>query len=316
MPNKTNEENFIRKDDYSDDTIKDVRALIKAGKGLKKYILAIPGTDGIICYYGGLPFVTINDSGWNKFSTDYDDYFTNREILNKIHSNYKKFLLDSGDKYKNLSDVLDAINKGQPRDHERHTQQEIACNNLSFSKDKYSICGFETAFPKKYIPTISTKPEVDLVAFCPDEKRMILIEFKCRYSALDGKHGIKEHFTDYKGIVELKKNNVDRYKCFINAMLKAYYLMSKLYNEKDIHQEINSDDIVVDIAFLLTGSTIRQNGGKGCISVTVNSNRKVLFQKEKGLKGFNKGVYWYWEKDFNDVIFTTAKFEKLVYQIK
>ncbi|MBR4758680.1 MAG: hypothetical protein IK078_00840, partial [Lachnospiraceae bacterium] len=97
---------FVRKGDYSEEMIADVKKLVNAAKKIHQPILAIPAEDCIICYRGGMPFVTIYENRWVRFSDAYMKYFKSEPNI----IDYREYLLDpspSG-KWEHLSCVLSA----------------------------------------------------------------------------------------------------------------------------------------------------------------------------------------------------------------
>ena len=100
---------FVRKRDYSDTVIDDVRRLVHASRAIGKPILAIPNEECIICYYGCMPFATIYEDKWDTFSYSYNKYFTEKDVLIEIERDYRGFLMNPAENWKNLAVVLDAI---------------------------------------------------------------------------------------------------------------------------------------------------------------------------------------------------------------
>lgn len=292
---------FVRKDDYSDEVINSVKELIKAANTINRPIIVVPSVDCIICYYGGLPFVYIAENEWGRYSDAYNKY------INLEYENYKDALLDSTDNWKNLRTVLEGVEKGLSRDYERHTEQKIVLNNSSFDVDKYSVCGMETT-----VTDIDDKDsEVDMVVFCPADKRILIVEYKCRYSALypSRGHGIREHGDDYARILKSDK-------CinFTKEIIKAYNVLCRIYDKDTVNI---SDEIRLDIVFLLTGNTIRdaERGTKGNITLRANKGAMKVMRAYKG-KDFTdeikRNVYWMWSDDFNRVVFSREHIERLL----
>jgi len=292
---------FVRKDSYSDDVINDVKALIKAADKINRPIVVVPSVDCIICYYSGLPFAYISENGWEQYSDSYEKY------ISLQYDNYKETLLDSDDNWDNLRTVLDGIEKGLPNDYERHTEQMIVLNNSSFDKEKYSVCGIEA----KVTDIDDGAPEVDMIVFCPNEKRMLIVEYKCKYGTLypSRGHGIREHGDDYAKIL---KN--DKSINFTKEMIKAYNVLCKIHDKEIIN--IDVDEVQLDIVFLLTGNTIRdvERGTEGNITLRANKGAMKVMREYRG-KNFTDEikdkVYWMWNEDFNEVLFNRDNLERL-----
>lgn len=293
---------FVRKNDYSDEVINSVKKLIEASNEINRPIIVVPSVDCIICYYEGLPFAHISENEWGRYSDKYEQY------INLQYENYKKALLDSTDNWKNLRTVLEGMEKGLSIDYERHTEQKIVLNNSSFEVDRYSVCGLETT-----VTDIDDKDsEADMVVFCPAEKRMLLVEYKCRYRTLypSKGSGIREHGDDYARI--LKKNKSIN---FTREIIKAYNVLCRIYDKDTV--DINPDEVQLDMVFLLTGNTIRdaERGTNGNITLRANNGAMKIMREYKG-KDFtdeikNK-VYWMWNADFNKVVFSKENLEKLI----
>ena len=68
---------FKRKDDYSEETLRDVKKLLDASRKIGMDVIAIPNIKTIICYYSGYPFVEINDDDWKweRFESYEDKHF-------------------------------------------------------------------------------------------------------------------------------------------------------------------------------------------------------------------------------------------------
>ena len=227
--------------------------------------------------------------------------------INLEYENYKDALLDSTDNWKNLRTVLEGVEKGLSRDYERHTEQKIVLNNSSFDVDKYSVCGMETT-----VTDIDDKDsEADMVVFCPADKRILIVEYKCRYSALypSRGHGIREHGDDYARILKSDK-------CinFTKEIIKAYNVLCRIYDKDTVNI---SDEIRLDIVFLLTGNTIRdaERSTKGNITLRANKGAMKVMRAYKG-KDFTdeikRNVYWMWSDDFNRVVFSREHIERLL----
>ena len=138
---------FKRKDNYSEKVLQRVRtiAAFNGDKGVGEGILFIPNKDCIKGYYKGLElFEKITDrcEKLNKRSpeTVWDDH---QDIILKV------------------------IGDGLHQDRERITQQIIALNNMTFSDDHYSVCGFETAISTLdvNVPGKKGAPEIDLAVY-------------------------------------------------------------------------------------------------------------------------------------------------------
>ena len=116
---KDREFEFRRKDDYKDEII----AWIKCLKERHEDILFIPNTDCIKSYYKGLV------------------------LYEKITDRCKNLVRRCSGMP--LDEAIKVVGEGMPRDKERRTQQIIALNNMTFDKDRYSVCGFETTVSQK-----------------------------------------------------------------------------------------------------------------------------------------------------------------------
>ncbi len=283
----------------------DVQALVQASRSLEKPILAIPNEDSIICYRGCMPFATIygDHKKWKKFSDAYKKRFPKGYSFNAINKEYREFLLNSENNWKNLSDVLDAVWKGMPNDAEKHTQHIIACNNQSFDDAAYSVCGVETCIPSEFMFN-NHKPEIDFVAFCPDRREMLLIEYKCTYDSLYQKHGIREHWIDYIWIAR----NAEQIN-LVPQMLNAYNLLRKI--EKKSPCTIAANDIAIRVAFLLTGDNYK--GNKNYITKRANDSavNEVLKMKElaEGVPFTDEerqNLLWGWQEKYQNVDFNTC----------
>lgn len=294
---------FSRKVDYNSEMIEKVKTLIKASNDIECPILAIPGVDCIYCYYAGYSFVEISDRVKFVLGKGYEQYFDD-ETWEAMHKNYDEFLFNSDENWKNLRTVLKGVERSQPRDYERHTQHEIAIRNIKYDNNSYSVCGFETAIPEHYFNK-EKKPEADLVVICPAEHRIVLVEFKCRISSLSGRCGVVKHCTDYVDIVN-KCEEIN----FISEMVKAFNLMNELYNGNA--KKIDASDITqIDIAFLLTGSSSRDNekNAKGKIMEKNNMSATKMIRNTKKVPQMKKEeLFWYWCEDYKDVCFTKENF--------
>lgn len=294
---------FGRKNDYDMITLKKVQTLIEASKKIGYSILTIPGVDCIYCYYAGYSFAEISNEVKFVLGDGYKTYFGVND-WNEMKQNYESYLYNSSNNWSNLKKVLEGVAQAQPRDYERHTQHEIAINNIKFSNSSYSVCGFETAIPEHYFAE-KKKPEADLVVICPDEHRIILVEFKCRVSSLSGSCGVVKHCTDYIDIVD---------KCveigFIKEMVKAYNLMNKLYGGSA--DELDASDITkIDIAFLITGSSSKDNdeNAKGKIKENNNKSAIKMIKNTKKVSETKKNeLYWYWCENYKEAEFTDRNF--------
>lgn len=293
---------FVRKNDYSDEVINGVKELIKAANTINRPIIVVPSVDCIICYYGGLPFAYISEDGWGRYSDDYEKY------IDLQFENYKEALLDPTDNWKKLMTVLDGIERGLPTDYERHTEQKIVLYNSSFDVEKYSVCGFEA----KVTDIDNGAPEADMIVFCPNEKRMLLVEYKCRYGALypSKGHGIREHGDDYARILKNYKSIN-----FIGEIIKAYNVLCKIYDKDTV--SMNPDEVQLDMVFLLTGNTIRdaERGTKGNITLRANKGAMKVMREYNGRDYTNEiknKVYWMWNDDFNKVVFSKENMERLI----
>ncbi len=301
---------FRRKRSYDEKAIDDIQRLVKASRELEKSILTIPHEESIICYYGCMPFVTISESSWDRFSEAYKKYFPEGYSFEKINSDYRAFLLNDENNWKNLSDVLDAVWKGMPRDVEKHTQHLIACNHQTFEGNKYSVCGVETCIPSAFMSN-GHKPEVDFVAFCPDKKEMLLIEYKCKYGSLypSKGSGIREHWIDYTQIKRKAEKPKKSDLFLVREMLNAYNLLREINGKKP--SGVNPEDVKLKVAFLLTGNNYKYEVGcKGNITKKANDSaiKKVLDMEE--LKPGDlftdkerNELLWGWSDTFENVDF-------------
>lgn len=295
---------FVRRANCSDEVIADTRTLLQASLELGKPILAIPNESSIICYRGCMPFVTIYEDRWVRFSDSYKKRFPKGYSFEKIYKDYRSFLLNPEDAWKNLSIVLDAVWQGMPTDVEKHTQHIIACNHQSFDDCAFSVCGVETCIPSEFMLN-GHKPEIDFVAFCPNRREMLLIEYKCKYSSLypSKGSGIREHWIDYTEITR----NADRIG-LVSEMMNAYNLLRKIKGKNPCL--IEPDDISLRAAFLLTGNHYKEDNRKG--NITTRSNISAVKQVLK-LKELNKenpfkdeerwNLLWGWQENYKDVDF-------------
>ncbi len=148
---------FRRKDNYSDRVIKRIQTI----KNNHEDILFIPNKDCIKAYYKGLVLF--------------------ERITDRCENLAKRCKEQSWDKKQDA--ILREIGNGMPQDRERRTQQVIALHNMSFEKNKYSVCGFETTISKRDVK-IPKKPEIDLVILRPSdnpkERSILLVEYKCK----------------------------------------------------------------------------------------------------------------------------------------
>lgn len=253
---KGREFEFRRKDDYKDEVI----AWIKCLKERHEDILFIPNTDCIKSYYKGLV------------------------LYEKITDRCRNLVRRCSDKP--LDEAIKVVGEGMPRDKERRTQQIIALNNMTFDKDRYSVCGFETTVSQKDVE-ISKKPEMDLVVINPSKKSMLLVEYKCKgESMLNGEQNIECHYNDYKTILDSAA-----IKQIKKEMIKSYILLCKIndinYNEKDF----NADDYKVQIAFLFVDKVLDKDGNIESI-ITCDDYKKAMDM-------FNKLP----QKDLKDVLY-------------
>ena len=298
---------FERKKDYSKVVIDDVRRLVQASREIGKPILAIPNEECIICYYGCMPFVTIYEDKWIAFSHSYNKYFMEKDVLTEIERDYRKFLLNPAENWKNLAVVLNAIWKGLPNDTEKHTQHLIACNNQSFNVGDYYVCGVETSIPTAFMKN-GHKPEIDFVALSPINMEMLMIEYKCKYRSLYPTKGagIRDHWIDYT-LIKRKADEIG----FVHEMLNAYYLLCDI--EGKAIPAIKEDEIRLGVAFLLTGNNYKDNEG---VSKKANDSaiKKILkmdtlIEDEKFTDQDRRELLWYWEEDYKNVRFDRNNFK-------
>ena len=222
---KDREFEFRRKDDYKDEVI----AWIKCLKERHEDILFIPNTDCIKGYYKGLV------------------------LYEKITDRCRNLVRRCSDKP--LDEAIKVVGEGMPKDRERRTQQIIALNNMTFDKDRYSVCGFETTVSQKDV-RIPKKPEIDLVIINPSIKSMLLVEYKCKgESMLYGEQNIECHYNDYKAILDSAV-----IKQIKKEMIKSYILLCKINDIKYDEKDFNADDYKVQIAFLFVDKVLDKDG--------------------------------------------------------
>ncbi|MBR1697137.1 MAG: hypothetical protein IJ712_02795 [Anaerovibrio sp.] len=298
---------FYRKDDYKEETIEQVRSLISNAKKIGYSVLAIPGENSILCYYAGYAFAEIKDDVVKCVLSDSYEKYLGSDWEN-IKSDLKTFINNSNNNYRNLKALLDGVACAQPQEHERHTQHPIAVNNISYENGSYSVCGFETAIPSTYFPD-KKRPEIDLVIICPDEHRMMLVEYKCTQGVLKGPQGVVAHGIDYNNVKEKYKEIG-----LVSEMIKAYNLMNRIYNgnartltDKDIQS--------IDIMFLLTGSWVkRQPDEKKDTGLSVEDNSraiKMIKETDKLNDSQKNQLFWYWCENYEDVLFEKSKYQSL-----
>lgn len=248
------EKTFKRKTNYN-------TAIDDAKEFLKQYgdeILPIPSVNGIICYYQGKPVVEIKDLSWTFFGKG---------------KNYNKYLLDENNNetdalkcmmkcktkedkksfyWKYKSDILHAIGRGLEDDKERFSQQDIILRSLHYQKQGYVVCGMETTIPDLSKTSGKTKdtPEIDIVAIHPEQKKILLIEYKCTEKALlnNDKNNIYGHAKDYAEIRKWASNDQQ----FITNMLNAYKVFCEIYGRSYDETQLCAEDYSVEIVFLLT----------------------------------------------------------------
>ena len=297
---------FVRRRNYPKEIVADVQTLLRASRDLKKPIMAIPHENSIICYRGCMPFATIYEDRWIRFSDSYKKRFPEGYSFQEINKDYKSFLLNPEDTWRHLSDVLDAVWKGMPTDVEKHTQHIIACNHQSFDDNTYSVCGVETCIPSDFMSN-GHKPEIDFVAFCPKRKEMLLIEYKCKYSSLYPSKGagIREHWIDYTRILR----NAEKIR-IIPEMLNAYNLLCEIENKTPCM--VDPAGITLRVAFLLTGDNYKDDN-KGCITEKANqSAREQVLRVKEVAKGDliteaeRQNLLWGWQKSYSKVNFNTC----------
>ena len=247
---------FSRKDNYSDRVIKRIRD-IKKNHG---DILFVPNKDCIKAYYKGLVLF--------------------EKITDNCENLAKKCEDQSWDK--NHDAILREIGSGMPRDKERRTQQIIALRNMSFERNKYSVCGFETTISTKdvKIPGKAGAPEIDMVILRPSdnpkERSIILVEYKCKGSSmLEGKQNIECHYRDYLAI--LNSDVMDNIKVEI---IKSYRLLCRINGIETSDEEFDAKDYRTQIAFLFVDRVVDENGNvESYITEDDYSNAMSLFEK-------------------------------------
>lgn len=309
-------EDFKRKDDYTKDTIHYLQTILKYEKQLKTEekidadngILIMPNADCIKVYYKGKTLIDkLTNAEFKLFPTSYDKYFKteNEELiltnLRKKEKNQDK--IESLKEYflQNLAVILNCIKQAHARQKEREYQSLIALNHMTFQKEKYSVCGFETAISSMYFDN-ETKPEIDLVVFSPNENKFVLVEYKCKKdSLLKSKQDIVKHCDDYLHV--LKKHKEDNAFPFVKEMLKAYHLLCKIYNKPVMHIDISKT--IIDIAFLITQKPYNDI----CASDYDKARQKLehYFQveaKEKGVEKYLKNIFYLTEIEPQNVRFS------------
>ncbi len=227
---------FKRKNNYKQETIEK----IICEKNKHNDILFIPNKDCVKGYYRGLVlFEKITDNCWN------------------LVKRCKKEWTDD-----NESKILDEIGKGMPKDKERRTQQIIALNNMSFSKGRYSVCGFETTISTHdiYIENKKGGPEIDLVVVKPatksEEGHILFVEYKCKgESMLKGNQNIENHYSDYEHIL-----NSDKIEVIKKEMLKSYGMLCELNGKKAKEEELDEKKYKAQIAFLFVDKVMGPDG--------------------------------------------------------
>lgn len=326
---KKEQEIFVRKREYSADTIKKVQDLCAwydkeslsdkdAPTSFEKMLLPIPNQDGIICYYEGKPIVQIGEAGWNVFGKGYNQYFeteTVKEIRKEknfeIYTKYSK-------------EIRQAIGKGLPNDKERCSEQYIANRALcDFKKDGYVICGMETSIPKHLIDG-KTKPEIDMVAIHPEQRKILLIEYKCQYSALvTSKKNIVKHCEDYAKVLTWIKQ--DKEHTFIREMLNAYEVMCRIYGKDCRREALKEEEFSVEIVFLVTNQPCKaKDNGKGNITARGYASARTILEEtdEKIRKVAEESYYITYESPEqiaeipNDIVSERYKgIDKLIYPL-
>lgn len=246
---------FKRKNNYSNETIKEVKELIDAG------ILMIPGSNEFKGYEKGLVIISkltdsvLNIIGDEKSIINYQERYLSKgdglyEILEDLKKGPKDKKIFFNDNKEKLREI---VQKGMSNDRERLTSQIISLNNMSFDDDKYSVCGWEVSFPQNYLilpKKDSTdklkKPEIDIIVVNPDRKEMILVEYKCKGdSMIKGDQNIAQHCIDYMQI--LYSNNMSEIR---DEMLKAYNVYRKAYGKSEIDCK-DFSSYKVKVGFLL-----------------------------------------------------------------
>lgn len=227
---------FRRKDNYSDRLIKRIRSI----KNDHEDILFVPNKDCIKAYYKGLVLF--------------------EKITDKCENLVKWCPVRGWDE--NQNEVLREIGKGMPADKERRTQQIIALQNMSFEKNKYSVCGFETAISTLdvTIPGKKGAPEIDLVILRPSEnpkeRSILFVEYKCKGSSmLKGSQNIECHYRDYSAI--LHSDVLDEIK---KEIIKSYRLLCRIHGIETADEEYDVNDYRTQIAFLFVDKVVDENG--------------------------------------------------------
>ena len=230
---------FLRKFNYRDETIKKAKDAVKGGK-----LLAVPQSNFIRVYCNGINMI---------------DKITDKSF--KLSDN-----VANGFTIKDKKDIISSFNNKMPKDKERKSSQIIALNNMSFDDDKYSVCGWECTIPSDDVKIKNSKgnnkkPEIDLVAVCPDKKEILLIEYKCNgKSMLKGNQNIKQHYNDYTKIIK-KPEFAEHLK---GELLKAYNVAKRIYTDKPV-TIYDPAEFTIKIGFLFA-DTVIINGEKSEIT--------------------------------------------------
>lgn len=248
---------FTRKSDYKQ-AIADVQAFCESyGEG----ILPIPNEESIICYYQGKPIVGINDQNWSFWGPDYNKYFDPERGLLEAKKNCRtKQQRQAVYGAPHIDEIRDAIGKGLPSDKERFSEQDIAQRALcDFGKNGYVLCGMETAISSELLHNYTgndqnrLKPEIDIVAINPTDKKILLIEYKCqKRTLLTNKKNIVAHAKDYLKVKTWIQEDPNHE--FVQGMLNSYKVMCSIYGHR-FDDTLNAKDFPkesVEIVFLLT----------------------------------------------------------------
>lgn len=301
-------EKFIRRNDYSQKVLEEVRELLDEG------ILMIPNKDCFKGYENGLVLIskltekTLNIIGDDKQSIKsyqnnhlrkgdglyemLDEYLTKRV-------NHRMFFENNREKIRSV------VRMGMPSDRERASSQIISLTNMSFDDDKYSVCGWEVAFPRKYIAipkgtSLSElkKPEIDLVLVNPSKKEMILVEYKCNGDSMTGSNqNIAQHCIDYLQI--LYSNNMNEVR---NEMMKAFNVYRRIKGKSEI-SENEFKEYKVKIGFLLIDEIYID--GKLDSGISENDYKKAIRLLDDNCQYLGDNVVYIRKRTIEEIDFNT-----------
>lgn len=247
---------FKRKNDYSDNVLKDALHLMEAG------VLVVPNKNCIKAYSKGLVLIdklTERSFGiiGNESIKSYKEKHTQEgdglyELLEYIcgkrsRKEKRNCFFDNIDKF------VEIVSRGMPADKERMTSQKIAMDNMTFEDDKFSVCGWETTLGEKDIRVPKAddekkykKPEIDLVLVNPSKREMILVEYKCKGDSMIGaSQNIAQHGIDYMQI--LYSNHMAEIR---DELLNSYNVYRKIKSMPELPQS-TYEEYKVKVGFLL-----------------------------------------------------------------